>query len=472
MRGVPTGLQDLDTFIEGLQGADLVIIATPSAASKMSLALSMALHVATTNQRGIGLFSLTMNKHHFIQRLLPMRTGIDLHLIRTGWITEEERTLLTTTARTLSKAHLWIDDRADLSLKELRQRARQLVETHRVTLMMVDNLHLIQPGVHGKRHENRLQELSEVRRGLKELAQELNIPVVVCAPIIHALGSQRSKDSQRSNLRDSSLEKAADHVLFLYRDDRSDMSAESTNVIIGRIVITKHRNGLVTEVDISILPRQARFRGLKQVSTQHPEGPLEAPEVKEAALILSMARASTAEKTIYIPACGPLPELFAIADAQAIDTIGAAKADHAIEFNRVQAAGARGNLAMPDQVTVCGTQGIEIVTGAACPSFSHTEVVIVHINATTARVNGSSRMVAERLFPEQRVVAGPVSGDGLSPKYIDSILVGSDIVDNGPGIVGFRWSQAVQEVARTSVQDVYFGVKVGDIDFAMIGAAR
>jgi len=271
MRGVPTGLQDLDTFIEGLQGADLVIIATPSAASKMSLALSMALHVATTNQRGIGLFSLTMNKHHVVQRLLPMRTGIDLHLIRTGWITEEERTLLTATARTLSKAHLWIDDRADLSLKELRQRARQLVETHRVTLMMVDNLHLIQPGVHGKRHENRLQELSEVRRGLKELAQELNIPVVVCAPIIHALGSQRSKDSQRSNLRDSSLEKAADHVLFLYRDDRSDMSAESTNVIIGRIVITKHRNGLVTEVDISILPRQARFRDLKQVSTQHPE---------------------------------------------------------------------------------------------------------------------------------------------------------------------------------------------------------
>src|SRR6266567_363560 len=88
--------------------------------SKMSLALSMALHVATTNQRGIGLFSLAMNKQHFIQRLLAMRTGIDLHLIRTGWITEEERTLLTATARTLSKAHLWIDDRADLSLKELR----------------------------------------------------------------------------------------------------------------------------------------------------------------------------------------------------------------------------------------------------------------------------------------------------------------------------------------------------------------
>jgi len=252
MRGVPTGLQDLDTFIEGWQGADLVIIATPSAASKMSLALSMALHVATTNQRGIGLFSLAMNKHHFIQRLLAMRTGIDLHLIRTGWITEEERTLLTATAWTLSKAHLWIDDRADLSLKELRQRARQFVETHRVALMMVDHLHLIQPGVHGKRHENRLQELSEVRRSLKALAVELNIPVVVFAPIACAVASRHTKRPQRSDLRKSAPEKVIDHALFLYRDELSELGAESNNMVIGRIMITKYQNGLVTELDLSI----------------------------------------------------------------------------------------------------------------------------------------------------------------------------------------------------------------------------
>ncbi len=89
MRGVPTGFQDLDTVTGGWQGADLIIIATPSATSQVSLALSMALHMATTNQPGVGLFSLDMHKHQVVQRLLAMRTGIDLHRLRVGWVTEE-----------------------------------------------------------------------------------------------------------------------------------------------------------------------------------------------------------------------------------------------------------------------------------------------------------------------------------------------------------------------------------------------
>ncbi len=252
MRGVPTGFQDLDTFTGGLQGADLVIIATPSSASQVSLTLSMALHVATTNQHGVGLLSLDMNKHRLVQQLLAMRTGIDLHCLRTGWITEDERTLVTATARTLSKAHLWIDDTVDLSLVQLRQRARQLVEMHHITLLMVDHSHLIQLGIHGKGHENRLQELGEIHRVLKALAVELNIPVVVFAPIACTLASRHAKSPQHSDPRESALEKAIDHVLFLYRDELSAPSSESENVIIGRIMITKHQHGLVTEMDISI----------------------------------------------------------------------------------------------------------------------------------------------------------------------------------------------------------------------------
>ncbi len=263
MRGVPTGLQDLATFTGGLRGTDLAIIATPSSASEMSLALSMALHVATTNQYGVGLFSLAINKHHVVQQLLAMRTGIDLHRLRVGWITDEEHALVTATARTLSKGQLWIDDRADLSLTQLRQRARQLVAMHPLALILVDNLHLLEPGVQRKRHENRVQEPGEIHRSLKALAAELNLPVVVFAPIACAVESRHSKRLQRSDQGESSPEKAIDHVLFLYRDELSAPKSESTNLVIGRIRITKHRDGLVTELDISIQPHQARFPDLE-----------------------------------------------------------------------------------------------------------------------------------------------------------------------------------------------------------------
>jgi len=252
MRGVPTGFQDLDTVTGGLQGADLIIIATPAAASQVSLALSLALQVATTNQSGVGLLSLDMHEHHVVQRLLAMRTGIDLHRLRVGWVTEEERTLVTETAKTLSKARLWIDDTADLSLKELRQRARRLVEMHPISLLIVDNLHLIRSDVHSKQYENRFQEVGEIHRSLKVLADELTIPVVVFAPIVCPVTSRHAKSPQRSDQGESSPEKAMDHVFFLYRDEFPTLKSESTNIVIGRMIITKHHNGLVTELAISI----------------------------------------------------------------------------------------------------------------------------------------------------------------------------------------------------------------------------
>ena len=264
MRGVPTGIQDLATFTGGLQGADLVIIATPSSGSQVSLAMSMALHVATTTQQGVGLFSLAMNKHHVVQQLLAMQTGIDLHRLRVGWITDEERTVVTATAKMLSQAQMWIDDRADLSLVRLRQRARQLVEMHPLALIMVDNLHLIEPGVQGKRDENRFQEPGEIHHSLKALAAELNIPVVVFAPIACAVASRNAKRPRRSPLGQSAPEKAIDHVLFLYRDELSAPKSESTHIVIGRMMMTKHRNGLVTELDISIQTRQTLFRDLER----------------------------------------------------------------------------------------------------------------------------------------------------------------------------------------------------------------
>jgi replicative DNA helicase len=252
MSGIPTGVQDLETLIGGWQGADLVVITTPSSEQRMSLALSMALHVATTSKQGVGFLSLDMHKHHIVQQLLAMHTGIHLHRLRTGWITDEERTLLTAAVRSLSKAHLWIDDTADLSLVQLRRRVQQLVEVLQMALIMIDHPHVIQPSVHGTRHEKRHQELGEIHHSLKALAVELNIPVVVFAPLACSVASRGAKRPQRSDSRGSAAEKAIDHAFFLYRDELCEPGAESNNVIIGRIMITKHRYGFVIGLDVSI----------------------------------------------------------------------------------------------------------------------------------------------------------------------------------------------------------------------------
>ena len=271
MRDIPTGPQDLESFTAGLQGRGLVIIATSSSKIKISLALSMALQVAMTNSHGVGLFSLVMNKYYVLQQLLAMRTGLDVHRLQDGWFTDEERTLVTTTAKTLSGAHLWIDDTSDLSVEQLRERARQLVERHQIALVMVDHLHLIRSSAHGELSEDRLQELKEIHHSLTELAGELNIPVVVFVPLAHALASRLPQQHRHSKPSTYSQEKVFDHALFLYHDELSTQAAESKHLVIGRMKMTKHHNGLVTELDLSIQWRQARDPDLEQRESKDPE---------------------------------------------------------------------------------------------------------------------------------------------------------------------------------------------------------
>ena len=245
MRGVPTGFQDLDTLTGGLQGADLVIVATPTSGINRSLTLSMAINVATTSPHGVGLMCLDMNKHHVMQRLLAMRTGIDLHRIRTGWITDEERPLVMSAARALSKANLWIDDRAGPTLAQLRQRARQLVEEHGIALLTIDNIHQIQVRAQRTPQRNRLQEVDEIGLSLKELAQELSIPVVVEAPLSRALENHHARRPLSLDTRPGLREQAVDQVLFLSRDHDSGTATERTSIVT--IILAGHRHGAVDE---------------------------------------------------------------------------------------------------------------------------------------------------------------------------------------------------------------------------------
>lgn len=263
MLNLPTGFQNLDALIGGLQNSDVLILLTPPLNGEMSLALGIALHAATTHQRRIGLFSPEMNKYQVVQRLLAMSAGIDLYHLRTGWITDDEHRRLTQAARTLSKTSMWIDDRADLTPTQLWQRARLLAREQGVTLIMIDGIHLMQPQ---RDDTGDGQDVQEMNRSLKALAHKLRIPIVVLLPIPHipVRAYRQSKDRQHSNQWDRSLARDARHVLFLHRNTFSQPRGASKSVVMITIAIVKHRNGLITEVDILRQVNPILSNGLEQ----------------------------------------------------------------------------------------------------------------------------------------------------------------------------------------------------------------
>ena len=263
--GVPTGFRDLDAITGGLQRSDLIIIAAPPSVGKTSLALSIALNAAVKCRHAIGIFSLEMNRRQVVQRLLAMSAGIDQQRLRTGQMEQEEWKRLTTAAKMLSEAKIWIDDTADLSTVQLRTRARHFVEAYHVQLIIVDYVHLMQSNVNGKRHENRVQEVGEISRSLKVLARELDVPVLALAQMSRAVESRPSKLPQLSDLRDGSLENDADLVLFLYRNELAQAEPDYKN--IATLILAKHRNGPLAELDVYFQASQTHFRDLAIVST-------------------------------------------------------------------------------------------------------------------------------------------------------------------------------------------------------------
>lgn len=262
--GVPTGFHDLDAITGGLQRSDLILIAAPPSVGKTGLALSIALNAAVKYRQTIGLFSLEMNRCQVVQRLLAMSAGIDQQHLRTGQMEQEEWKRLTTAAKMLSEAKIWIDDTADLSTVQFRARARHFVEAYQVQLIIVDYVHLMQSNVNGKRHENRVQEVGEISRSLKVLARELNIPVLALAQMSRAVESRPSKLPQLSDLRDGSLENDADLVLFLYRNELAQAEPDYKN--IATLILAKHRNGPLAELDVYFQPSLTHFRDLTLVS--------------------------------------------------------------------------------------------------------------------------------------------------------------------------------------------------------------
>ncbi len=256
--GVPTGFADLDQLTGGLQKSDLVIVAARPSMGKTSLALGIAYGAAVQHHKTIGMFSLEMSAEQLVQRLLSMETGVDSHRLRLGQIDDGEWDRISRAFGRLAEASIFIDDGAAASVMDVRSKARRLQAEHGLDMVIVDYLQLMS----SRRSENRVQEISEISRGLKGLARELNVPVIALSQLSRAVESRSDHRPMLSDLRESgSIEQDADIVMFIYREDKYDEDSEKKG--IAEILVAKHRNGPVGTVSLRFFDRTARFADLE-----------------------------------------------------------------------------------------------------------------------------------------------------------------------------------------------------------------
>lgn len=269
--GVPTGYQDLDEITGGLQPSDLVILAARPSVGKTSLALSIAYNVAFhaynsgSSGNAIGVFSLEMSREQLAQRLLAMHTGIDTQRLRTGNLREQDLQNVMEAMGVLSELPIYIEDTPGQSIAEVRSKARRLQAEVGIYLVVIDYLQLMQ----GRRSDNRVQEVSEISRGLKALARELNVPVLALSQLSRAVEGRTNHVPMLSDLRESgSIEQDADIVMFIYREDLYDKETDKKG--IAEIHIAKHRNGPIGVIPLRFDANTTRFQNLERYRT--PDG--------------------------------------------------------------------------------------------------------------------------------------------------------------------------------------------------------
>tara|TARA_B100001123_G_scaffold247863_1_gene276833 strand:+ start:76 stop:1425 length:1350 start_codon:yes stop_codon:yes gene_type:complete len=256
--GVPTGFVDIDEMTSGLQPQDLVIIAGRPSMGKTAFALNIAHHVGTKTHRNVGVFSLEMSKEQLFQRMLTSEAQIDNTRFRTGMLTDADYSNLSEAMGKLSEANVFIDDSPGLGVLEMRAKSRRLKSERGLDLVIIDYLQLMQ----GRgRFDNRTQELASISRALKNLAKEIDVPVIALSQLSRAPESRSDHRPQLSDLRESgALEQDADVVMFIFREDVYDETPENQNT--AEIIVGKQRNGPTGVVKLAFLKQQTRFESL------------------------------------------------------------------------------------------------------------------------------------------------------------------------------------------------------------------
>jgi len=267
IRGISTGFQGLDNILSGLQKSDLVVVGARPSLGKTSFALDIARHVALKANEPVGFFSLEMSREQVVDRLIAAEAEVPLWKLRTGRLSDEsDFNLIQMSLDSLSRAPIFIDDTPSPNILQMRSMARRLQTEHGLSLIIVDYLQLIQPRIGG---ENMVQQITEISRGLKGLARELQVPVLALSQLSRAVDQREIKVPRLSDLRDSgSIEQDSDVVMFIYRKDRdkTNVTAEEENT--AEIIVAKHRNGPLGAVKLKFDPEKVSFRSIDKIHVE------------------------------------------------------------------------------------------------------------------------------------------------------------------------------------------------------------
>lgn len=274
IRGVPTGFKDLDNILAGLQKSDLFILAARPSMGKTALSLNIGHNVASKSKAPVLIFSLEMSKEQLVDRLLAAEAGVDAWSLRTGNLTDSDFEKIGHAMGTLSEAPIYIDDTPGITVNDMRTKARREAHQRPLGLIVVDYLQLMSGGSRfNDSGGNRVQEISEISRGLKGIARELNVPVIALSQLSRSVESRSPQIPQLADLRESgSIEQDADVVAFMYREDYYNPDTDRKNIT--DIFIKKHRNGPIGAIELFFDREKQRFRSLEKKHST----PFDAPD--------------------------------------------------------------------------------------------------------------------------------------------------------------------------------------------------
>lgn len=272
LNGVSSGFRELDKFTGGWQKSDLIIVAARPGMGKTAFTLALARNSAVDHKKPVAIFSLEMSSGQLVQRMISMETEISAEKIRRGDMKEYELLQLTSKLDNLGKAQIFIDDTPGINLFELRSKVRKLHQKHGISLLVIDYLQLMSGSHDGKGGGNREQEISQISRGLKSLAKELNIPIIALSQLSRATETRGGdKKPLLSDLRESgAIEQDADIVIFLYRGEYYGIETDSegnSSKGIAEIILAKHRNGQLGTVKAKFINHLAKFADMHDIVT-------------------------------------------------------------------------------------------------------------------------------------------------------------------------------------------------------------
>ncbi|MDZ4217287.1 MAG: replicative DNA helicase, partial [Candidatus Gracilibacteria bacterium] len=261
VNGVKSGFRDLDNILNGFKPSELIIIAGRPAMGKTAFALSIAQNSALKFGKSVAIFSLEMSKEQLVDRMFASLLMVDSWKLKKGMLDDEDFARIGTVMDELSKANIYIDDSLGNSMTELRSKVRRLKMEKGLDLIIVDYLQLMSMGAS---IANRVQEISEISRNMKQIARELHVPVIALSQLSRAVESRPDKRPQLSDLRESgAIEQDADAVLMLYREEYYDPDTDRKG--LADVLIRKHRNGPTGRVELIFKSEQTRFYDIDRV---------------------------------------------------------------------------------------------------------------------------------------------------------------------------------------------------------------